>query len=70
VVQYPNLAKFKKHLDEWAEEIWESQQRLERYNRKRLPEPADDPEMRQRIAKGLNDLVAQLKRGVGPSTAS
>lgn len=68
VVQYPNLAKFKKCLDEWAEECWESQQRLERANRKRLPEPPADPEMQARVAKGLNDLVAQLKRGVGPST--
>lgn len=63
-----NLARIRAVLDEFAEEYWESQQRLERATRKRLPEPPTDPEMQARVAKGLNDLVAQLKRGVGPST--
>lgn len=64
-----NLARIRKVLDELAEEHWEAVQRRERANRKRLPEPADDPEMKKRVSQGLNDLVAQLKRGVGPSTA-
>ncbi|MGF6430897.1 hypothetical protein [Bradyrhizobium elkanii] len=38
-------------------------------NRQRLPQPTPDPEMQARVSKGLNDLVAQLKRGIGPSTA-
>ncbi|MGX1418326.1 hypothetical protein [Bradyrhizobium elkanii] len=69
VVQYPNLAKFKKHLDEWADEHWENMKRQERMNRKRLSEPPADPEMQARVSKGLTELVAQLKRGLGPSTA-
>lgn len=69
VVTYPNLAKFKKQLDEWADEHWENMKRLERINRQRIAPPAEDPEMRARVSKGLDELVAQLKRGVGPSTA-
>jgi len=67
-VPYPNLAKFKKHLDGWAEEFYTEQDRIARANRKRLPEPKVDPEAKARISKGLDELVAQLKRGFGPST--
>lgn len=67
-VQYPNLAKFKKHLDEWQEEFYTEQDRIARASRKRLPEPKVDPEAKARIAKGLDELVAQLKRGFVPST--
>ena len=67
-VPYPNLAKFKKHLDEWAEEFYTDQDRIARANRKRLPVPQVDPEAKARISKGLDELVTQLKRGFGPST--
>lgn len=67
-VPYPNLAKFKKHLDEWREEFYTEQDRISRANRKRLPEPKVDPAAKERISKGLDDLVAHLKRGFGPST--
>jgi hypothetical protein len=67
-VQYLNLAKIRKCLDEWAEEYMEDLRRREMVNRKRLPEPPVDPEMHARVSKGLNDLVAQLKRGIGPSS--
>jgi hypothetical protein len=67
-VPYPNLAKFKKHLDEWAEEFYTEQDRIARANRKRVSAPAVDPEAKARISKGLDELVAQLKRGFGPST--
>lgn len=68
-VIYLNLASIRKHLDAWAEEHWEHVQRLERANRKRLPEPPANPEMQERISRGFDELVAQLKRGIGPSTA-
>ncbi|RZN19479.1 hypothetical protein [Bradyrhizobium sp. Leo121] len=67
-VSYPNLAKFKEHLDAWRDEYYLDQDRIERANRKRLPEPEPDPEMEARIAKGLRELADQLRRGIGPST--
>ncbi len=67
-VQYPNLAKFKKHLDEWAEEFYTDQDRTARANRKRLAEPKVDPDAKARISKGLDDLVEHLKSGFSPST--
>lgn len=69
VVAYPNLAKFKQHLDGWLDEHMADVQRIERANRKRLPEPAHNPEMEARVAKGMHELAEQLKRGIGPSTA-
>lgn len=68
-VAYLNLAKIRKLLDDWAETYWEGVKRQERLARQQLPAPARDPEMEARVAKGLTDLVAQLKRGIGPSTA-
>src|SRR5690348_8204756 len=38
-ISYPNLAKFREKLEVWAGEFYEEQERLERANRKRLPEP-------------------------------
>ena len=67
-VAYPNLAKFKACLDEWREEFLTEQDRIARAQRKRLPEPKVDPEAKARISNGLDELVAQLKRGFGPST--
>lgn len=64
-----NLARIRKALDEWADEYWEGVKRQERLDRKRIPEPKPDPEMQARVSKGLDELVAQLKRGLGPSTA-
>jgi len=68
VVAYPNLAKFKQHLDEWHGEYLTDVQRIDRANRKRLPEPPHNPEMEARVAKGMQELAEQLKRGIGPST--
>jgi hypothetical protein len=67
-VPYPNLAKFKKHLDEWADEFYTDQDRLARANRKQISKAPIDPEAKERIAKGLDDLVKHLKSGFGPST--
>jgi hypothetical protein len=45
VVSYPNLAKFKHHLDEWHGEYLTDMERVRSdANRKRLPEPPRDPE--------------------------
>jgi hypothetical protein len=68
-VQYPNLAKFKKLLDEWADEFYTEQDRLVRASRKRLPEPERDPQVHKRISDGFSKLKMQLERGIGPSTA-
>lgn len=68
LVQYPNLAKFKKLLDEWAEEFYTEQDRIARANRRRLPEPPRDPQAEHRISEGFAKLKVQLERGIGPST--
>lgn len=67
-VAYPNLAKFKQHLDQWRDEYFTELDRHERANRKRLPEPPHNPEMEARVAKGMQELAEQLKRGIGPSS--
>ena len=69
LVAYPNLAKFREHLDKWRDEYWDERRRIERENRPRIAEAPRDPEVDERIAKGLRDLADQLKRGFGPSTA-
>jgi hypothetical protein len=68
MVSYPNLAKYRAHLETWATEYWIDQDRRERANRKRLPEPPRDFEAEARIAKGMQELAEQLKRGMGPSS--
>ena len=67
-VQYLNLAKIRKCLDEWVEEYCDSERRREVAERKRLPEPPRDPEAEKRISAGFVQLVDQLKRGIGPSS--
>jgi hypothetical protein len=68
MVSYPNLAKYREHLEVWTKEYWIDRDREERANRKRIPEPPRDLEMEARVAKGLRDLADQLKRGIGPSS--
>jgi hypothetical protein len=67
-VSYPNLAKYREHLEAWTKEYWIDRDREERANRKRLPEPPRDPEMDERIAKGLRELAEHLKSGFSPSS--
>jgi hypothetical protein len=67
-VTYLNLAAIRKHLDQWREEHFEDLDREERANRKRLPEPPRDLEAEARIARGMQELAEQLKRGFGPSS--
>jgi len=68
-VNFLNLAAIRKYLDEWRDEYFLELDRQERANRKRLPEPPHNPEMEARVAKGMQELAEQLKRGIGPSTA-
>jgi hypothetical protein len=68
-VSYPNLAKFREHLERWFDEYLTDQERVARANRKRLPEPARDPEADARVAKGMRDLAEHLRRGFSPSIA-
>lgn len=68
LVSYPNLAKYREHLEAWAKEYWRDQALEERLNRKRLPEPPVDPEMEARVAKGMRELAERLKAGIGPSS--
>lgn len=67
-VSYPNLAKMKEKLDSWRDEYLLEQSRLDRANRKALPEPPPDPEADARVAKGMAELVAHLKSGFSPSS--
>ena len=67
-VSYLNLAKMRAWLDEEAEQYWAHQNRVERANRKALPEPEVDPEERKRVSEGLRELVNHLKSGFSPST--
>jgi len=68
MVSYPNLARYREHLEGWTREYWIDREREERLNRKQLPEPEVDPAMQERIASGMRELAEQLKRGFGPST--
>jgi len=67
-VQYLNLAKIRKYLDEWVDEYSDTQRRREIAERRRLPEPPRNPDTEKRISDGFVQLVDQLKRGIGPST--
>jgi hypothetical protein len=68
LVSYPNLAKYREHLEAWSKEYWIDRDREERLNRKRIPEPPRDLEAEARVAQGLRELADQLKRGMGPSS--
>jgi hypothetical protein len=68
MVSYPNLAKYREHLEAWSKEYWIDREREERLNRKQLQEPAPNPEMEERIARGLRELADHLKSGFSPSS--
>jgi len=68
MVIYPNLAKYREHLEAWTKEYWIDRAREERANRKHLPEPPRDPEMEARIAKGMRELAEHLKAGFSPGS--
>ena len=62
----PTIAKVKAFLEPRRIEWQQYQDRLERFNRKRLPEPPRDPEESVRILDGYNKLIATLKSGMPP----
>lgn len=67
-ISFPNLANFRKLLDQWNDDYMEQARREKSARLKALPEPPMDPEMQARIAKGMEDLVRHLKSGFSPST--
>lgn len=68
MVSYPNLAKYREHLEAWAKDYWIDREREERTNRKQLPEPPRNPEVEARVAKGLRELAEHLKSGFSPGS--
>lgn len=62
----PTMKQLKAFLEPRWRELELSRERMERFNRKRLPEPPRDPERDKRIFEGLQQLKIQLKNG--PST--
>lgn len=67
-VEFLNLAAMRKCLDLWRIEYLDQQQRIERANRKYLPEPPRDPEQDKRIMEGFKKLSEHLSRGFGPGS--
>jgi hypothetical protein len=59
-----------KQAKEFLEPRWQAEVRqkdmIDRFNRKRLPEPPPNPETDKHILEGLQKLSFDLKRGVGP----
>ncbi len=62
----PTIAKVKAFLEpRWRDEC-RTQELMERFNRKRLPEPPPNVEADTRVRQGLEKLSFDLKRGIGP----
>ncbi len=66
-----SIAAIKRELDDIGSKYAERLAEREREQRRKLapPEP-DNPEMRERVLKGLKELSEHLKAGFSPSTAS
>lgn len=63
----PTMKQTKEFLEPRWREMELTRERMERANRKRLAEPARDPERDKRIFEGLQQLKIQIKNGIGPS---
>lgn len=63
-IEFLNLARIKKLLDEWRDEHFQDLHRREIAARKPLPEPIQNPEVRERIQVGLRQLSAALRAGM------
>ena len=71
LVEFLNLAKIKKLLDDWRDEYFEGLDRHERANRKQIAAPVfvhPTPDAEKRISAEFEKLIANLKSGFGPST--
>lgn len=64
----PTIAKVKAFLEPRRREMELTRERMERANRRRLPEPPRDPEADARMVKRLKELSEHLKRGFSPSS--
>ena len=64
----PTIAKAKAWLEPRWREMELTRERQERANRKRLPEPAPNPEADTRVLDGLKKLSLHLRAGFSPST--
>lgn len=63
-IEFLNLARIKKLLDEWRDEHFRDLHRREIAARKPLPEPVLNPEARERIHTGLRQLSSVLRAGL------
>lgn len=65
-IEFLNLAKIKKLLDEWFDEHYQDERRREVHERKRLPEPPKDEAAAERVSSGFQQLSERLKLGLAP----
>lgn len=59
-VEFLNLAKIKKLLDGWYDEHYQDVVRQRIAHTQKLPEPTPDPEAKERISHGFQQLKAKL----------
>jgi hypothetical protein len=64
-IDFPSLAKFRKKLNEWNADYFETVQRDKARKLKALPPPPEDPEVQARIARNMAELVNRLKATAG-----
>lgn len=64
----PTMKQVKEFLEPRHRAEIETNERIARASRKRLPEPARDPEEGRRIQEGFKKLSDHLAKGFGPSS--
>lgn len=62
----PTMKQVRDYLEPRWQDLCRTNERIERFNRKRLPEPPANPDADRRIREGLEKLSFDLKRGIGP----
>ena len=62
----PTMKQAKDFLEPRCQQECRTREMVERFNRKRLPEPPADPVADAKIREGLEKLSFELKRGIGP----
>lgn len=66
-VKFLNLAAIREHLDNWRIEYLVHQERLDRINRKALPEPEpEEPAAKRRVSEGFKKLSDHLTASLNP----